>query len=301
MSSRNAIAALLAGLLALALAAAPALAQAGARRAINSRVGVVDSATLAACTTGTSASQRSARFSATMQALPHTASMAVSFDLYQRGAGGRFAQVQDPGFGTWQSSNPGVTTFTATENVLDLPAPGSFRALVHYRWLDARHELIRIDTRITPPCREPAVPAAQPDLFVFWIAHAPGSPPSTTEDYTVTVRNAGDGAAGSFEVAFSVGGTSLPDQTVNGLAVDTNTSVLFTGPRCSAGSTLTATVDPAGAISEPSNDRRTVSIQCPSTAGLQGASGGATGNTGTSGSSGSAGTTSSKKATRTAL
>jgi hypothetical protein len=294
MKSRNAIAALLAGLFALALAAAPALAQTRDRLAINSRVGVVDSATLAACTTGTSASQRSARFSATMQALPRTASMAVSFDLYERAAGGRFAQVPDPGFGSWQSSNPGVTTFTATENVLDLPAPGSFRALVHYRWLNARHRLIRIDTRITPSCREPAVPAAQPDLFVFSIAHAPGAPPTTTEDYTVRVRNAGSGAASSFAVAFSVGGTSLPDQTVNGLAADTNTSVLFTGPRCSAGSTLTATVDPSGAISEPSNGRRTVSIPCPSTAAAQGD----TGNTGTSGSSGSDGT-SGKKATRT--
>ena len=287
MSNRNPITALLASLLVLALTAAPALAR--GPHAINSRVGVVDSATLAACTTGTSVSERTARFSATMQALPRTGSMAVSFDLYQRIPGGRFTQVQDPGFGSWQASNPRVTSFTANEDVLDLPAPGSFRAVVHYRWFNARHKLIRIDTRVTPPCVEPAVPAARPDLFVFSITHAPGSPPSTTEDYTVTLRNAGNGAAGSFQVAFGVGGTSLPEQTVNGLAAGTSTTVLFSGPRCSAGSTLTATVDPSGTISEPTSNRRTVSIQCPSPGGAASA-----GNTGTSGSSGSTGTTSSK-------
>jgi len=292
MCRRHAIAALLACLLATAFASAPALA--GTRAQINSRADVVDSATLASCTTGTSAAQRSARFSATMQALPHTSSMAVSFDLYERIPGGRFRQVEDPGFGSWLTSNRGVTSFTENEDVLDLPAPGSFRAVVHYRWLGSHHTLIRVDTRITPACVEPAVPAARPDLVATSIARAPGSPPATTEDYSVTVANRGKGAAGSFQVAFSVGGTSLPEQTVSGLGSGTSTSVLFSGPRCTAGSALTATVDPSGAIDEPASDRRTVSIRCPSPGG------GSTGSTGTSGSSGSAGASTVKRPTRAA-
>jgi uncharacterized membrane protein YgcG len=222
--------------------------------------------------------------------------MAISFDLYERSAGGQFTQVPDPGFGSWQASNPRVTNFTANEDVLDLPAPGSFRAVVHYRWLNARHKVIRIDRRVTPACVETAVPAPLPDLAVASITHAPGSPPATTEDYTVTVANAGKGDAGSFEVAFSVGGNALPTETVDGLAAGTSTTVLFTGPRCTAGSTLTATIDPSGSINEPDSQRRTVSIQCPSGGGSGGGGGsGSTGKTGTSGSSGSTGATSTRK------
>jgi len=249
---------LISALVALAVAATPAMG------AIGSRAAVTDSASLTACTTGASAADRSAHFTATMQALPRTRSMAISFDLFERAPHGTFTQVPAPGFGVWQTSNPGITTFTANENVLDLPAPAAFRAVVHYRWLNARHQLIRIDRRVSSPCVELLVPVAAPDLLIAAITQAPGSPPATTEDYSVTVRNRGAGAAGAFAVALDVGGTSLPAQTVSALAAGAAVTVQFTGPRCSAGAQVTATADPSGSISEPANARRTVSIQCRS-------------------------------------
>lgn len=284
MSNRTARNLTIAALLVLGVSGASAHAASvrGTGHPVASRVGVVDSATLAACTTGAGATDRSAHFTASMQALPRTRSMAISFDLYERTPGGAFAPVAAPGFGVWQSSNPGITSFTANEDVLDLPAPAMFRAVVHYRWLNPHRRLIRIDTRVTPACVQTAVPAPQADLFVVDITHAPGSPPATTENYTVRVRNGGAGAAGSFAVSMSIGGTSLPEQTVSGLAPATVTTVQFTGPRCTAGTTLTATVDPTGSITEPANAKRTVSVQCPSP-GAGTSSSADTGRTGTTG------------------
>ena len=88
MSRRNTALALLLGLFALALGASPALARGSSGPAITARAGIADSATLAQCNTGANPADRTARFSATMQSLPRTRSMAISFDLYERSAGG---------------------------------------------------------------------------------------------------------------------------------------------------------------------------------------------------------------------
>jgi len=227
--------------------------------------GALVTASVAACTTGSSDLQRAATFSAQMNAVPGTRTMSMSFDLYeQTSASSGYVAVNAPGFGLWQTSNRGIASFTANENVVDLPAPASFRALVHYRWLDRHGRVIRRTDRVTAACVETA---PEPDLFIVRITRAPGSPPKTTMLYGVVVRNSGPGAAGAFEVAFSVNGTPLPDQQVTALAPQTATTVQFSGPRCTPGSTITAQVDPAGAITEPPDPSRTIAYTCPSPSG----------------------------------
>lgn len=222
--------------------------------------GALDSATLTACVSGASAAQRSATFSAQMTAIPGTRLMAVSFDLFERtNAAGPYTAVSAPGFGVWQSSNRGIASFTANENVVDLPAPGAFRAIVHYRWIGRHARVVRHDERVTPAC---LITEPEPDLFITKITHARGTPPRTTELFNVTIRNGGTVAAGPFDVAFDDGGTALAEQTVPSLAPATATRIQFSGPRCSAGATITAQVDPAAAITEPANPNRTVTLTC---------------------------------------
>jgi len=265
MNSRRRLIAVLPAL-AVALAAALALASvAAAAPRTASLVGQsasgLDSATLTSCTTGATAAQRSATFSAEMAALPGSRNMSVSFELFERtSATSPYVLVTAPGFGVWQSSERGIAAFTANENVVDLPAPASFRAVVHYRWLSRHGRVIHSAERVTPACVEAV---AEPDLLIPRITHALGSP-RTTELYKVFVRNSGALAAGSFDVAFSVGQTALPDQTIASLAPATTTTVEFTGPRCTPGTTITAQVDPAGAITEPANAERTVTMTCGS-------------------------------------
>jgi hypothetical protein len=230
---------------------AAALARAGA---------VLVSATVTACTTGDSDAQRSATFSAAMAAVPGTSTMSVAFDLYeQTSATSPYVAVSAPGFGVWQGSDRAIASFTANENVVDLPAPASFRALVRYRWLSRSGRVIRRTERVTKACVETA---PEPDLFIAQITRAPGSPARTNELYNVVVRNSGPGTAGPFEVALSVGATPLADQQVAGLAPHSNATVQFSGPRCTSGSTITAQVDPAGAISEPADSSRKITLTC---------------------------------------
>ncbi|HEX2702887.1 MAG TPA: CARDB domain-containing protein [Solirubrobacteraceae bacterium] len=222
--------------------------------------GPLASATVTACTTGDSAAARSATFSAAMEALPGTSTMSVAFDLYEQStATSPYVAVSAPGFGVWQSSNRAIASFTANENVVDLPAPAAFRALVRYRWLSRTGHVIRRAERVTKACVETA---PSPDLFIVQITHAAGSPAKTNELYDVVIRNSGPGTAGPFEVAFSVGAAPLADQQVAGLAPRSDTTLQFSGPRCTAGAAITAQADPAGAISEPANPSRKITLVC---------------------------------------
>jgi hypothetical protein len=238
------------------------------------------SATVTACVSGATPALRSANFRAEIQAVPGARTLAVSFSLFQRTTlAGGWVAVSAPGFNVWQHSTAGIGSFTANENVVDLPAPAAFRALVHFRWLDRRHHVVRRDERVTPNC---VITLPQPNLFVARLTRSADGARNDTSFYNVLVRNSGV-AVGPFSVALTVGQTALSPQTVASLGAGSSQAVQFTGPRCTAGTTVTAQVDPAGAIAEPANPDRTVSIVC----------GASDGSTGASGSTGATGATSS--------
>jgi hypothetical protein len=253
-----------AGLLASVATAAPTV---GDHRSTDG----LDSATLSACVSAATAAQSSATFSAQMSAVPGTRSMEISFDLYERtSAAEPYAPVSAPGFGVWQSSNPGIASFTANENVVDLPVPGAFRAVVDYRWLSRHARVIRRDQRVTPVC---AITGAVSDLSITRIARVPGSPLNPNELFKVTIRNRGELAAGAFAVTLSDAGAALPQLSVAGLAAGTSTTLEFSGPRCSAGAAITAQIEPSGATTEPASPDHTVTTPCPPPLGASGASG----------------------------
>jgi hypothetical protein len=193
-----------------------------------------------------------------MQAVTGTQTMEISFELYERTAGGSYSLSSAPGFGAWQQSKGGITDFTANQNVLDLPAGSAFRAVVHYRWIGRRRRIELRTSRVTKPC---VIAALEPNLHIGAITHHPGTVAGTVV-YAVTVRNAGALAAGAFNVAFSVGNVALPEQGLPGLAPDASAVVDFTGPRCSDGATLTAVADPENAVVEPADSRRSRSVVC---------------------------------------
>jgi CARDB len=232
------------------------------------------SATVTACVSGATAAERSADFSAEIQTVPGARTLAVSFSLYQRTTlAGGWVAVSAPGFDVWQDSNAGIGAFTAKENVVDLPAPAAFRAVVHYRWLDRHHRVVRRAERVTPNC---VLTLPEPDLFVARLSRAADGAGNGTSFYDVLVRNSGI-AVGPFSVALTVGQTAVAPLTVSSLGAGASQAVQFTGPRCTAGTTVTAQIDPSGAIAEPANPDRTVSIVCGA-----GADNGATGATGSS-------------------
>ncbi len=127
-------------------------------------VGVSASATLKQCVTtalsgesrATFSSERSATFSGEMTALPGSVRMAIRIEVQVLAPGEElFHAVVAPGLDSWRVSDPGVKTYRYLRQVTNLVAPASYRAVVRFRWLNAKNRQIRVLERRTATCVQP--------------------------------------------------------------------------------------------------------------------------------------------------
>lgn len=104
-------------------------------------------------------------------------------------------------------------------------------------------------------------PVTRPDLVVESITHSPASPTiGQMITFQVTVRNQGQGSAGSFMVRLQGVGPSQ-DRTVTSLAAGASTNLMFSLPLSASGETFTATADvnnQAAESNEGNNTRQVV-------------------------------------------
>ena len=70
-------------------------------------------------------------------------------------------KVDALGFGEWITVPSGFKKYTYDKTVQGLLAPASYRAVVHFRWRDARGKLIRSERAVSGVCRQPD---SRPDL-----------------------------------------------------------------------------------------------------------------------------------------
>ena len=74
-----------------------------------------------------------------MTAIPGTARMAMRIDVQERMPGeALFHTVSAPGLGVWRGSDPKVKVYKYLKQVTNLSSPASYRALVRFRWLNAK-------------------------------------------------------------------------------------------------------------------------------------------------------------------
>ena len=215
-------------------------------------------ASLESCHTGAAALDRFAVFSAQMGSLPQSERMQVRFDLLQRLTGKAYHRLQAPGLGAWRSSIAGVDIFRYRKQVANLPAPGSYRALVRFRWLDANGKVIAGATRRTRTCKQPDL---RPDLSVGTVTAQPAA--DGRARYTVLVRNEGRTASSVFSVGFAVGDQTQPTQAVQSLVPGEGRVLTFAAPRCSRSAPVRVTVDPDLAVDEADETNNTRTVVCP--------------------------------------
>jgi hypothetical protein len=219
------------------------------------------SAKVAACTTGADEAERAAAFSGSMPAAAATKRMQMRFVLTQRaGAGpkGTYKKVAVPGWGGWEKSEPGRLGFVFTKRIEALAAPAAYRAVVTFRWYDAKGHVQRTATRTTPACEQPD---PRPDLVFGGLdAVALGN---GTAAYSVSVGNDGHSDAVPFAVTVTVGGTTTDPVVLGPLAAGDRVSRAIAAPRCAAGSTVTITIDAANAVDESAEDDDVVQRPCP--------------------------------------
>jgi hypothetical protein len=216
-------------------------------------------AKVTACSSGPLPTDRVAAFTGSMPAIKGTSRMWMRFDVLARGTKG-FAPLKAPGLGAWQKSAPGHPAgFVFTQRVQALPTPGSFKALVRFRWYGKGGKLLRSATRETQICKQPD---QRPDLEVGDLDAVPGPSPGQAT-YSLVVRNDGRGPSGPFDVLLSGAGPEQPTQRILGLAAGTETTVVFAAPRCVPGSTLRVTVDARGEIPEAAEADDVSERTCP--------------------------------------
>ena len=134
-----------------------------------------ESATLEQCVTSVVQAERSATFAGEMTAIAGTTHMAMRVDVQQRLPDeALFHTLSAPGLGVWRSSDPKVKVYKYLKQVTNLSAPAVYRAVVRFRWLNAKGHVIRRAEHLTPRCAQPAAPPA----------HAPPSSEASSSSAT---------------------------------------------------------------------------------------------------------------------
>jgi CARDB len=242
----------LAPLIALIALAAPAVAHAQ-QPPLRAKV--------AACSSGPLATDRTAAFTGSMPAIKGVRRMWMRFDVLAHGASRTgFAPLKVPGLGVWQKSVPGRPGgFVFTQRVQGLPAPGTYKAVVRFRWYGKGGKLLRATSRETAVCKQPD---QRPDLQAGRLDAVLG-PGLGEATYTLVVRNVGRGLAGPFDVLLSGIGADQPTQRVTGLQAGATTTVIFAAPPCAPGSTLRVTLDARAEVVEADELDDVVERTCP--------------------------------------
>jgi hypothetical protein len=216
-------------------------------------------AALLECRRGLEAADREATFEGRMVRVDGTSRMQLRFTLEARDGERRgWTAVAAPELGAWLTSDPGVGRYVFTRRVRDLPAGATYRALVHFRWLDAGGNVLLRRRAASRACRQPDL---RPDLRPGepWVASAPDG----TARYLLPVGNRGRSPAGPFAVLVTIDGRPLPVASVPGLPARDERLVAVDGPPCAPGAVVSLRVDADGEVDERDENDNARERQCP--------------------------------------
>ena len=106
--------------------------------------------------TAPSQTDRSVTFTGQMETVAGARRMAIEIVVQEHTIEEEgFHTLTTAGLGSWQRSEAGVKIYKVRQAVTDLPAPAVFRAIVRYRWMNEKGDVIRHDERRTPLCKQP--------------------------------------------------------------------------------------------------------------------------------------------------
>jgi hypothetical protein len=165
----------------------------------------------------------------------------------------RWVSIDAPGFGVWAGSDEGTARYVYTKRVENLPAPGTYRTVVRFRWLDGEGDVLDRARATSRSCRQPD---PRPDLAVVSLTQVgEGS-------YAVLVRNSGRTASEGTTAALAIDGAPQPPLAVPELASGADALLALQGPACTPGGTMEAEVDPDGAVEERTEDDNVLARSC---------------------------------------
>jgi hypothetical protein len=120
------------------------------------------SATLEGCVTSAEPAQRAATFAGEMATIPGSAKMEMRIDVLERMPRELvFHSITAPGLGVWRTSALGVKTYKYLKEITNLAAPAYYRAVVRFRWVNAKGHTIKSLEARTSRCAQ-TVPPSEP-------------------------------------------------------------------------------------------------------------------------------------------
>jgi hypothetical protein len=207
---------------------------------------------LTGCEKATVDEDGAADFEARMERVSGAARMQIRFRLQvQRKR--RWVRVPAEGFDEWVTSDAGVARYVYDKRVEGLLAPGAYRVMVRFRWLDDDGHSVDRARDYSGVCRQPD---PRPNLLVVAVRAA-------RNGYVAQVRNNGRGPAGPFTIALTSGGRPMGSAAVPALPAHQVRFVPIRGPMCAAGSELVAEIDPDQAVDEHAEDDNVLTLPCP--------------------------------------
>ena len=212
---------------------------------------------------------RSVAVSVVMRPVSATQRMAVKVDLLvSHGPGTAVKALRAGDLGQWiHPDNPTLgqlpgDVWTVQKSVVALRAPATYRFRVRYRWEGAHHAILSTATRYSPRCVEPEL---RPDLQVRSITVTPAPNHPERNLYTAQIVNAGNSAAGPFDVLFApADGSASVTRTISVLRAHSSVTETFTGPLCSASAPPTITADSADQVDDLNRANNALMATCPS-------------------------------------
>jgi hypothetical protein len=193
-----------------------------------------------------------ATFEGRVTPLPHALRTQLRFALQARTPEEpEWRTISAPGFGSWITA-PTVGRYLYDKTVEGLLAPADYRAVVQFRWRDARGRTVRAERAISKLCNQPD-PRANLEVTALKVGAR----------YVAVVINGGRGDAGPFAVAFTRNGVSLGTVVLTGLAAgETTTAVLTGAPACAAGELIAAQADSGEGVEEVDEEANVLSVTC---------------------------------------
>jgi hypothetical protein len=197
---------------------------------------------------------RAAEFQARMGKVGEASKLKMRFTLQVRRTGQKtYHRVAAPGFRSWTTAQPGVTSWVFSRRVESLLGPARYRAQVRFQWIDADGRTVARAKRSSRSCFQPD---HRPNLKLKALTR------QGKHRYLALVANTGRTAPGPFDVQLAVGATLLEPITVADLEPGAKRLVTLRGPVCAPGSSATATADPLDLVDERSEADNALTIAC---------------------------------------
>jgi len=210
---------------------------------------------------------RAVSIQAVMRPVAGTAKMQMRFELMRQTARrGPFTMVRGRLLGSWISpQNPTLgqrpdDVWILTHPVVDLAAPATYRFRVMFRWTGAQGQRLATAVQTSAGCFQPELRA---DLLVHSLSVNPSSTTSGEDTYTAVIANRGQTGAGPFQLVLVGAGSAPQTETVAWVGARSSAREQFAAPACTAGSSVTATVDPDHTIDEYDFANNAFTMACP--------------------------------------